>query len=341
MSTPPVSHATAPDNAAGHPPWGLIVLAGIAGVLAIQSLFGSWITKTVTVTDVANTDTHHGIGYFGGLGIGYGVGIVALAALTGLALWLGGRLRTGLAWLALGVAGLLLVDLGLVAMRASELQSATAGQVARLRASVTEGLPTEVSFHVTNPAMYSALAATFLCALVAAQLLWPAYGVWVQLVVGLAAGAASAALPWAKFWVIDDRRPRVPYQVVEHWLWTGTQGVVLLAEFLLLAAVTVLCLRTPGYARARWVLAAMPLTGLIFFGVVAADNDVRVDAEVLRGQFSEVPGVFTTGAGPLLAVAAILLLVAAVRAWSHGRDVDYSTSATRWLPENIQERESA
>jgi hypothetical protein len=51
--------------------------------------------------------------------------------------------------------------------------------------------------------------------------------------------------------------------------------------------------------------------------------------------------VFTTGAGPLLAVAAILLLVAAVRAWSHGRDVDYSTSATRWLPENIQERESA
>jgi hypothetical protein len=331
----PVSYSPATDS---RRPWVLISLAGIAGVLAIQSLFGNWITKTVTVTDVAHIDTHHGLGYFGGLGVAYGIGVVLLGVATGLALWLGGR---GLAWGALALAGLLFVDLGLVAARLSDLQSATAGQVARLRDSVKEGLPTEVAFHVTSPAMYSALAATFLCALVAAQLLWPAYGIRVQVSVGVAAGVGSAVLPWAKFWTIDDKRPEVPYQVVERWLWSGAQGIAIVVEFLLLIAVTLLCLRAPGYARARWAVAAVPLTGLIFFGVVAADNDILVDAEALQSRVSEVPGVFATGAGPLLVVGAVLLLVAAVRAWSHGREEDHSSSDSRWLPETIREHESA
>jgi hypothetical protein len=241
----------------------------------------------------------------------------------------------------LGLAVLLFVGLGLVAQRVSELQSATAGQVARLRASVTDGLATEVSFHVTSPALYSALAATFGCALIAVLLLWPAYGPRVQVLVGIAVAVASAALPWAKFWIIDDTRPQPPYRVIEHWLWTGGQGIALVVEFLLLIAVAFLCLGAPGYARARYAIAAVPLAGLIFFGVVAAENDVRIDADVMRGQFSEVPGQFTTGAGPLLAVAAILLLTAAVRAWAHGRNEDHSSPAGRWLPEKIAERETA
>lgn len=319
--------------------WGLIGLTGFAALLGLQSLFGDWVTYHLVVSEVAEDEFEWGLGHFGALGVGYGLGVAATVALVALTLWRPGRFRTGLAWVALGLGLLLLVDLALVMRQVNDVRNTAAGTVARLRDSM-ETLPAVAEFQVRSPALYAALTATLLLLLTAAQLVAPHRSIGVQALSGAALASVAAGLPWTLIWVIESSVSDVPYEQWTEWPWSGgMQGLLLIGQLLLLLVVVVGCLRVPGYARARWALAAAVLGGLVFFSVQVFETDNRIEAFALRNEVSEVLEVSSTGAGPLFAIGAILLALAAVRAWWHGREeIPEPTSDDGWLPRTLRHR---
>jgi hypothetical protein len=330
-------HEPSPD--APDRRWGLIGLTGFAAVLGLQSLFGDWLTYHLEVSEVAKEDSESGIAYFGALSIGYAVGMVVMVALVALTLWRPARFRTGLAWAALGLGLLLLVDLALVIRQVHDVLDHAAGTVARLRGSM-ETLPAVADFHVRSPALYGALTATLLLLLTAAQLVAPYRSIQVQAVSGAVLAFVAAGLPWTLIWVIESSTSDVPYEQWTEWPWSGgVQGLLLIGQLLLLLVVVVGCLRAPGYARARWAVAGALLAGLVFFSVQVFETDSRVEAFALRNKVSEVLEVSSTGAGPLFAIGAVLLALAAVRSWWHGREeIPEPTSDEGWLPDRLRDR---
>jgi len=328
-----------PSPGQGDRRWGLIGLTGLAAVVGLQSLFGDWLTYHVEVSEVAKEDSESGIGYFGALSIGYAVGMVIMLALVALTLWRPGRFRTGLAWAALGLGLLLIVDLALVIRQIHDVLDHIAGRVARLRDSM-ETLPAVADFHVRSPALYAALTATLLLLLTAAQLVAPHRSIQVQALSGAVLAFVAAGLPWTLIWVIESATSAVPYERWTEWPWSGgVQGLLLIGQLLLLLVVVAGCLRAPGYARARWAFAAAVLGGLVFFSVQVFETDNRIEAFALRNKVSEVLEVSSTGAGPLFAIGAILLALAAVRAWWHGREeIPEATSDDGWLPHRLRHR---
>jgi hypothetical protein len=328
-----------PSPNAGERRWGLIGLTGFAAVLGLESLFGDWATYHLEVSDVAEEEARHGLGYFGALGIWYAVGMVVALALVALTLWRPGRFRTSLAWVALGLGLLLFVDLALMIRQVHDVLDHAAGTVARLRASM-ETLPAVADFHGRSPALYGALTATLLLVLTAAQLVAPHRSIQVQAVSGLVLAFVAAWLPWTLIWVIVSRTSDVPYEQWNRSPWSGgVQGLLLIGQLLLLVLVVVGCLRAPGYARARWAVAAALLGALMFFSVQVFETDTRIEAFALRNEVSEVLEVSSTGAGPLFAIGAILLALAAVRAWWHGREeIPEPESDDGWLPHTLRHR---
>lgn len=319
--------------------WGLIGLTGLAALLVVQSLLGDWVTYHLEVSEVADDEFEWGLGHFGALGVGYAVGVTVTVALVALALWRPGRFRAGLAWVALGLGSLLLVDLALVLRQVHDLRNTTAGTVARLRDSM-ETLPALAEFQVRSPALYAALTATLLLLLTAAQLVAPHRSIGVQALSGAALAFVAAGLPWTLIWVIESATSAEPYAQWTEWPWSGgMQGLLLIGQLLVLLVVVAGCLRAPGYARARWAFAAAVLGGLVFFSVQVFETDTRIEAFALRNEVSEVLEVTSTGAGPLFAIGAILLALAAVRAWWHGREeIPEPASDDGWLPHTLRHR---
>ncbi|HEX6073785.1 MAG TPA: hypothetical protein VFZ32_00790 [Micromonosporaceae bacterium] len=337
MSYPTGAPPHSPDGNARR--WVLVGLAGLAAVIGAQSLFADWLRIRFEMFEVAEEETRHGIGHFGALGVGYGVGIILATALVGLALWQPRRVGTGPPRVVLGLGLLLLVDLGIVTWRFHTTQNETAETVVRLRES-TDTIPTLTGFQVTSPGLYAALTATLLLMLVAAELAAPGRSVPVQAVTGAVFAVAAVVAPWARIWVIESGESDVPFELRTLWPWsTGVDGGVLVVELLVLLVIVVGCLRAPGYGRARWAFAATVFAGLSFFGVLAFEVDTKSEAFALRNEVSEVLAVSSTGAGALFAVGAVLLGVAAVRSWWHGREeVYHPISDDGWLPAGLRHK---
>ncbi|HEX2419004.1 MAG TPA: hypothetical protein VHJ83_12925 [Micromonosporaceae bacterium] len=320
----------------GPPRWVLVGFAGLAALIGVQSLFADWLQRYLFVADVAEQKTQHGIGYFGGLGIGYAVGFAAAALLVGSQLW---RPRRGGAWAALGVGLLVLVDLGAVMWRFHAAQNSAADAVIRLRDSADTVASPLTEFKVSSPGLYAALTATFLLILVAAQLAAPDRSIPVQAVSGAAFSLVACVLPWTWVWLAEGGSD-TPYELRTLWPWSvGLDGVMLLVYLAILLVLVVACLRAPGYLRWRWALAVVLPAALAFFGVLAHGADTSSDALSLRNEGFEVLSVSSTEASALFAIGAVLLGLAAVRSWWHGREeIHEPDSAEGWLSTQARHR---
>jgi hypothetical protein len=238
------------------------------------------------------------------------------------------------------VALLVLADLGAVVWRFHAAQNSAAEALIRLRDAADTAAPPAAEFQVTSPGLYAALTATLLLILVAAQLAAPHRSIPVQAAGGAVFSLVACVLPWTWVWLVEGGSAE-PYTLRSLWPWSvGLDGVMLLVYLAVLLLLVVACLRAPGYGRWRWALAVVPPAALAFLGVLAYEVDTRSDAFSLRNEGFEVLNVASTGAGALFAIGAVLLGVAAVRSWWHGREEVHAphTDDGGWLPSGVRDK---
>lgn len=320
-------------------PWVLAVITALAGILAAKSLLSDWVIGRVYVNPLKNDELHHDFGYFGARGVGFAVGLVVLLVLVGLALWRTGRLRSWLAYAAVALTGLLLVDFLLMVLAVDELRAEAAGTVVNLqnelraRGEVPEGLGLDIA----TQGLYVGAFAALLLGLVALQLPRPRSGPWIQAWCGAVLGLAALPVPWVRSWVSFEYR----LDVRDTWLWSlGAPGIGLILGLLVLMALTVVTLRAPGYARWRWALGVAGLGILLFLGAVIAETDaLQAVHDVRRSSDVALLDAKTTGMAGLFGTGVVLLTLAAARAFWWGREeVAPAESDDRWLPGRLAAR---
>ncbi|MGH3648405.1 MAG: hypothetical protein ACRDTM_14665 [Micromonosporaceae bacterium] len=321
-------------------PWGLAAIAAVAVVLTLKSLLSDWVSTRVMVLPELREELQQGFTYFGVRGTGFAVGLVVLIVLVGLALWLPGRLRAGLAWSALALAVLLLVDALLMWLQVAELRLDSATAVVDVQREMwdREEVPELIALDISAQGLYVGAFAILLLGLVAALLPRPERSPWVQAGLGAVGALVVLPLPWVQAWSSIQYQLRVD----NVWLWSrGVEGVLLGLGTVTLVALTLLTLRTPGYARGRWALASVVLCVLLFFSAVAADVQALQDVHEL-GSSSDVAvlDAKSTGMLGLLAASAALLGVAAARAYWRGREEEPPPADGSWLPGGIRDRRS-
>ncbi|MGH3741131.1 MAG: hypothetical protein ACRDT8_13990 [Micromonosporaceae bacterium] len=346
--TSPQQEATAGAEAYAEPlsarEWGkpraaLIVSTAIGALATVLAWFSDWLWIHILVKPIEDHTSHAGIERFGLLSIGFGVGLVLVAGLLGLALWPYGRLlsqrvRNRLSLAALAVCAALFVDAGFLIWRFAGEQDRAAERVHRLRESM-ETLPPVVGMSARSLGIYLAALAVLAFTLVAVQLPRPELSIWIQMGSGVVLSVVVMCLPWLKVWFVDDTQPRLGLQSRALWMWSiGTEGAALAIGLVLAIVLTFMCLRAPGYARERWALSASLVGGVVFFQGLLAGTRAQVEAMALGERVSELIGSWSTGTDVLTALAGALFCVAAVRSWWHGREevVPPSAGDKPWLP---------
>lgn len=277
--------------------WALVLLAGSADWLSTQlSVFegqGSYASEEV---DVALADVEEA------WAVVFRMGVVALAALVGVAVAGPRRLRRGAAATALVAAALTAV--ALVAGWA-DLHDA-AGEFARGAIAVSRSAPAgQVIWSINRSIMVVATCGLVLLTVVAAHVLWPHRGALVLAVAGGASALLWVGAPFGLAWV-----PGRPDRAAARGYWlpdAGASGWLAASLAIGLAVVAAVATRSPG---SRLYVSAAIMLGA---GAGAAAGGVSLDP-VQGATYRAGAGYAEATFSPAFLALAVVFLVLATAA---------------------------
>jgi len=299
--------------------WGLVLATGLGGLVIGNALFQPWLSTTLIVSPVKSDSREYGLGQSGVWGILLAVGLIVVFALVVAALVAPEPTSGMLALTALTGSVALAVEMVFLALRLGAARTASGRLAAEMLESMGDQIR-DVWFLVHMPAPYAAASGLALLALVAAQVSRPDLGVSVLAVSGAVAGVVSLVVPWATAYLPDDGG----LVIDRHWVWSvGGVGVPLGLATLLLVAL--------GVAVPLGLRVSLPLMlGVVVVGFVVLWAPVTIEeTKVLESQLTDPePMSLPLNASPrFMEFAALLVSIAAVRAWRGARRERRSASA--------------